>query len=58
LFCEVILPDAGKLHSFLTEDLAWMDGVRSWEAGTELLTFKRGFLETPWWRRAAGREID
>jgi hypothetical protein len=35
-----------------------MDGVRSWEAGTELLTFKRGFLETPWWRRAAGREID
>lgn len=57
LFCEVILPDAGKLHDFLTKDLAWMDGVRSWEAGTELLTFKRGYLETPWWRRAAGLRV-
>jgi DNA-binding Lrp family transcriptional regulator len=54
LFCEVILPDAAMLHEFLTKDLALMDGVRGWEAGTELLTFKRGFLETPWWRRAAG----
>lgn len=56
LFCEVILPDAGTLFEFLTKDLARMDGVRSWEAGSELLTFKRGFLETPWWRRAAGLE--
>jgi len=56
LFCEVILPDADKLYEFLTTDLAWMDGVRSWEAGTELLTFKRGYLETPWWRRTAGLE--
>lgn len=54
LFCELILPDAGKVYDFLTKDLARMNGVRSWEAGTELVTFKRGFLETPWWRRAAG----
>lgn len=54
LFCEVILPNAAALFDFLTKELARMDGVRRWEAGSELLTFKRGFLETPWWRRAAG----
>ena len=52
LFCEMILPDANRVHEFFTSELARMDGVRGWDAGTELLTFKRGFIETPWWRDA------
>lgn len=54
LFCEMILPTADMVHQFVTQDLATMEGVRSWEAGSELLTFKRGFIETPWWRRTVG----
>jgi hypothetical protein len=47
LFCEMILPTVDMVHQFLTQDLATMEGVRSWEAGSEPLTFKRGFIETP-----------
>lgn len=51
LFCEIILPSADMVHTFLSEYLASMPGVRTWEAASELLTFKRGFIETPWWRK-------
>ncbi|WP_256839855.1 Lrp/AsnC family transcriptional regulator [Ornithinimicrobium faecis] len=56
LFCEMVLPDAERVFTFLTEELAHMDGVQRWQAGSELLTFKRGFLESPWWREAVGRD--
>jgi DNA-binding Lrp family transcriptional regulator len=50
LLCELIQPSEQALHSFLTDTLATLDGVRGWEASMELLTIRRGFVETPWWR--------
>lgn len=50
LMCELIQPSEDALHSFLTDTLALLDGVRGWQASMELLTIKRGFVETPWWR--------
>ncbi len=51
LLCEMIQPSQEALFSFLTETLASLDGVRGWQASMELLTIRRGFVETPWWRR-------
>jgi DNA-binding Lrp family transcriptional regulator len=50
LVCELIQPSESALHSFLTDTLALLDGVLGWQASMELLTVKRGFIETPWWR--------
>lgn len=52
LVCELIMPSTPKLYEFLTEQLGQIEGVRGWEACVELLTIRRGFLETPWWRAA------
>lgn len=57
LFCEIILPSADMVHTFLSEHLASMPGVRTWEAASELLTFKRGFIETPWWRQTLAGQV-
>jgi DNA-binding Lrp family transcriptional regulator len=51
LWCEMIQPSEAALFSFLTETLATLDGVRGWQASMELLTVRRGFVETPWWHR-------
>jgi DNA-binding Lrp family transcriptional regulator len=51
LLCEMIQPSKDALFGFLTETLATLEGVRGWEASMELLTVRRGFVETPWWRR-------
>lgn len=50
LICEVIMPTTDDVYTFLTRGLGKIDGVRDWQANVELLTIKRGFLETPWWR--------
>ncbi|HEX2902447.1 MAG TPA: Lrp/AsnC family transcriptional regulator [Jatrophihabitans sp.] len=50
LFAELILPTTADMHRFLTDQLAHLEGVRGWQAYTELITLKRGFVETPWWR--------
>jgi DNA-binding Lrp family transcriptional regulator len=50
LFCEVIMPSAGRLYEFITQTLSHLDGVEGWTASMELLFLKRGFIETPWWR--------
>jgi DNA-binding Lrp family transcriptional regulator len=52
LMCEVILPTTGDVYQFVTQTLGNLDGVQGWTASMELVTFKRGFVETPWWRRA------
>ncbi|RKR88642.1 DNA-binding Lrp family transcriptional regulator [Micromonospora pisi] len=54
LMCEVILPTHADVLDFTTRTLARIDGVRSWAAGVELLTVKRGFVLTPW----AARRFD
>ncbi len=53
LICEVILPTTEDVYHFVTRGLGRIEGVRDWQANVELLTVKRGFLETPWWRPAA-----
>jgi DNA-binding Lrp family transcriptional regulator len=50
LFCEVIMPSAGRLYEFITQTLSHLEGVEGWTASMELLFLKRGFIETPWWR--------
>jgi DNA-binding Lrp family transcriptional regulator len=50
LLCEMIQPSQAALFTFLTETLASLDGVRGWQASMELLTIRRSFVETPWWR--------
>jgi DNA-binding Lrp family transcriptional regulator len=52
LMCEVILPTTRDVYEFVTQTLGDLDGVQGWTATMELVTFKRGFVETPWWRRA------
>lgn len=49
LMCEVILPTTRDVFEFVTKTLGGLPGVRDWTAHMELLTFKRGFIETPWW---------
>ena len=44
------MPTTDDLYHFLTQGLGKIDGVRDWTANVELLTIKRGFLETPWSR--------
>lgn len=53
LICEVILPTTEDVYQFVTGGLGRIDGVRDWQANVELLTVKRGFLETPWWRASS-----
>jgi hypothetical protein len=50
LLCEVIADSTRGLFEFTTETLARLEGVVGWSASVELLTLKRGFVETPWWR--------
>jgi DNA-binding Lrp family transcriptional regulator len=54
LMCEVIAPTTDQLYRFISGTLAHLAGVRSWTAATELLSLKRGFVETPWWRQLIG----
>lgn len=48
LMCEVILPTTRDVFEFTTSTLARVDGVLSWTANVELVTYKRGFVRTPW----------
>jgi len=62
LVAEVIARRTEDLYAFTTESLAALPGVTGWSASLELLTIKRGFVETPWWRSevadvAAGLEV-
>jgi hypothetical protein len=50
LLCEVIAPSTKGLFEFTTDTLANLAGVVGWSASVELLSLKRGFVETPWWR--------
>lgn len=52
LMCELIMPSSEEVFAFMTEGLGRIDGVLGWTASVELLTVKRGFLETPWWLEA------
>jgi DNA-binding Lrp family transcriptional regulator len=54
LMCEVILPTTRDVFEFVTETLGRLPGVQGWSAHMELLTFKRGFVETPWWPSRLG----
>jgi hypothetical protein len=53
----MIQPTNDALFSFLTDTVASIDGVRSWQASMELLTIRRGFVETPWWRSEMGHYL-
>lgn len=57
LLCEVIQSSDDALHAFLTSTLSRLAGVRGWEASMELLTIRRGFLQTPWWRAQLPRAV-
>lgn len=50
LMCEVILPTTRDVFEFVTKTLGGLPGVQGWTANMELVTVKRGFIETPWWR--------
>lgn len=54
LMCEVIATSTEALHEFVTGTLGAMPGVQGWRANVEMLTMKRSFVETPWWRNVAG----
>lgn len=56
LMCEVIMPSTQDVYDFVTHGLGTIDGVLGWTANVELLTLKRGFLETPWWKSMADDE--
>ena len=58
LICEVILPTTADVYRFLTQGLGQIEGVRDWQANVELLTVKRGYLETPWWREASAPSLE
>lgn len=51
LMCELILTAEQDLFRFTTETLGSVGGIQGWAASMELLTLRRGFVETPWWRR-------
>ncbi|MBF8193223.1 Lrp/AsnC family transcriptional regulator [Nonomuraea sp. K274] len=48
LMCEVIVPTTADIHRFTSQTLASVPGIRSWTAGVQVLTVKRGFLMVPW----------
>lgn len=50
LLCEVIASSSGGLFEFITSCVSTLEGVRDWSASVELLTLKRAFVKTPWWR--------
>lgn len=50
LMCEVVAESTRDLFEFSTSTLATLDGIVDWTASLELLTLKRAFIETPWWR--------
>lgn len=52
LMIEVILPTTKDIFEFTTKTLGQLEGVRGWTANMVLLTFRRGFVETPWWPRS------
>ncbi len=52
LMCEVIMPTARDIFEFTTGTLGRLEGVEGWTASMVLLTFRRGFVETPWWRHS------
>ena len=56
-FRTAITRARGPLFKFLTETLASLDGVRGWQASMELLTIRRGFVETSWWRRELAEHL-
>lgn len=58
LLCEMIQPSEDALFKFLTETLASLDGVRGWQASMELLTIRRGFVETSWWRSELAEHLE
>ena len=52
-------PSTQGLFEFTTDTLAKLAGVVGWSASVELLSLKRGFVETPWWRdQLAEHHID
>lgn len=55
LVAEVITRHAEQLYTFITDVLAGLPGVTGWTASLELLTVKRGFVETPWWQMEVAR---
>jgi DNA-binding Lrp family transcriptional regulator len=52
LMCELILPTTKDLFEFTTGTLGRLEGVQGWTASVVLLVLRRGFVETPWWRRS------
>jgi DNA-binding Lrp family transcriptional regulator len=58
LLCEVIMPSTRSIFDFLTTVVGQLEGVTNWAASMEVLTLKRGFVETPWWRRALAPQGD
>ncbi|GAA5187834.1 hypothetical protein GCM10023322_37050 [Rugosimonospora acidiphila] len=54
LLCELILPTTQDVFEFTNGTLGRLDGVLEWTANVVLLVVRRGFVETPWWRRGAG----
>jgi DNA-binding Lrp family transcriptional regulator len=51
LLCELIVPTTDDVYEFTNGVLGRLEGVLGWTASIELLTVRRGFVETPWWRR-------
>lgn len=47
LMCELILPTTDDVFEFTTGILGRLEGVQGWTANVELVTFRRGFVETP-----------
>lgn len=58
LMCEVILPSTPSVFEFLTTVVGQLEGVTDWAASMEIVTLKRGFVETPWSYRALDRRGD
>ncbi|MFC4859229.1 Lrp/AsnC family transcriptional regulator [Actinophytocola glycyrrhizae] len=50
LMCEVVAESTKGLFEFSKSTLATLDGVVDWAGSLELVTLKRAFVETPWWR--------
>jgi DNA-binding Lrp family transcriptional regulator len=51
LLCELIVPTTDDVYEFTNGVLGRLEGVLGWTASIVLLTVRRGFVETPWWRR-------
>ncbi|HEX6682553.1 MAG TPA: AsnC family transcriptional regulator [Candidatus Limnocylindrales bacterium] len=52
LMCEVILPTHRDVYEFTSCTLAGIEGIQAWTANVQLLTLKRGFVQTPWSQQA------